>query len=358
MDILKEFDEWLGATSTFSVQYTRYIRSLINKLFKNKCVEIGNLFDTNAFKKAKMTDITRKFLILCQCITQEELNNIKTGSGAAVTKWKKKTIQDYQSGLNAFVEFIIEEGYVVDSKWKSVINTEIKKYNKTSFAISYSRREIVDIFMQRLITWDRVYSKIVYPARLINLIFNNSCKHDDYKELLKDTISNIKIIIDSSGNYTTLRKILSIEIGLNGFVKAFTSKGKYDVYTHDGKSYIKLKANNLMESLSIDHDDALAKILNGCVSSYPQLDCLSKTIAKHESSSASYNHVDYKAYLSGDKRIKEWTKSVFVDCNNTLTDPIFVCDLFNEFSDLYTNVLKFTIMQKNLNSSKGKKTIP
>ena len=38
MDILKEFDEWLGAASTFSVQYTRYIRSLINKLFKNKWV--------------------------------------------------------------------------------------------------------------------------------------------------------------------------------------------------------------------------------------------------------------------------------------------------------------------------------
>lgn len=359
-ELLNAFGTWLEDNQIYSKQYYNYMRALVNKFFSEEFEKMfgKNCFECFAEKPAKPTNaITRNFLVLCKCLIEKDLEDINSGKRPRSGK-SKKTLQDYQSGFYAFEEFVLTEGYNINAK--KIENKDIEKvmqdYSSGKIRVSYSKGQLIKIFKSRLTTQDRVYEKILYPARLINKIFNNSPSfHQKYMNLIENAIKRTKFVVDEDGKTLELGVIKSISI--NPFKKHDVMVVPMDgskacsLYSRKNRTkgqFGEFEAKKGIASLSLDHDSSLESILNENVSDFPELKRLSEIVAKHEGNRDS----DYKKYLSGSKQIKEWTKSVFNDCSAEINKDIN--RLYEEIESLYDKKIGLTVMEGSENSSKGK----
>ncbi|MBR6479948.1 MAG: hypothetical protein IKT04_05550 [Clostridia bacterium] len=339
-EVLENFEEWLDGQDYYSTQYVRYMKSLIEKLFdKSEFVFKGPT------DPAKTNKNTLAFLLIHKLLIENEIKKSKNG---AKTQWTTKTIQNYQSGFCAFEEFIVAEGY--DYKGKKKYQEELKSLQNET--ITYTRKQMADKFKSRLVTQDRVYENILYPARLLNKIFNNNPTYQQkYKDLLNKSIGNIKFIVDEKGNTVKLSEIVYASINVESgsvTLKLTGGKGVKNLYTQNGskKEFKQLKAKKGAADLSLDHDTPLEILLNANSKGYPEFKELSKTVAKSKGHGSAK---DYRTFLSGSQNIKEWTKVVFDEYKNSFNTG----KIYDDLCKLYEEQITMTIMQKDLNSKKS-----
>ena len=357
--IIEKFNEWVIENSVYSPQYKNYMNSLMKKFFLVKFRKDCGIDLTNCFKDkaTSISDSTQRFLVLCSCMLEVERDDKKGAcSGVPETTWKLKTLEDYSSAWNAFAEFIVSEGYNVDSKIinSKCITEKLNKYSSKKIKLNYKKGKLEKIFLSRLTTQDRVYENILYPARLLNKVFNNSPYKEQYKELLYYVIGNARLIIGKDGETKPLDDITGISIEIsqkNGVTVDCGTRTHLKLFTEGKTGIIELSAKKGVQDLSLDHDTPLENIINANAKAFPQLMKLSEIIASHEGCKST----DYRKHLSGAQNIKNWTKKVYNDCSTMLLDPTFLQDLFAEMETLYKKEIKLTVMHAADNSAKGKR---
>ena len=166
-DILNEFEDYLintcGYTTKTSKCYARsYTKKLINDLLAPWFISRGFENPFNKYNNNKNHGINRTFIeAISECIIDCETNNLSIYKNI-------HTIQNKRSGLHKFFSFIENENYYFNTK----INKELLQKELYGFggSIEYKKHELFNVFYQRLITQDRAYEYMIYPARTINRI--------------------------------------------------------------------------------------------------------------------------------------------------------------------------------------------
>lgn len=351
--VLSEFNNHLSgmhSPGTCKCYVNNYVKPAVEQILKPYFEKsIGcNPFDS--FNQSNSKSVQRSLIIaISESLLEKEIHSLTLGK-------TEKTIKNRRSGLRAFFAFLENEGYYFDCIISnSTLTAELKSLNGS---VTYSEEDMLDIFLSRLITQDRAYSNMIYPARVMNQIFNNSAKQKDYKDILNDTLRNTKFFIDDKGNYASLNKIsknkiskLYIDYSKRGAVSICVSGKQYDLYTENPtvspSRYEKIFATDFGD-LSLDHDIPLQNILDdpSAQKKYPVLYKLS---------------CEYATFVNGSTLRSDFLKAKDIR-NFKKYSPLFyskhtacvvVDDLYNDFEELYKNI-SFTIMLKSYNSSKGK----
>jgi len=351
LSVIGEFENYLyhsglytnGTSKCYAQNYVKpAIEKLLASWFANH--DIVNPFSMYN-EKGSQNDIEERSLIVAisDCLISQEIKNLQLGLSA-------KTIGNWRSGLRLFFTFLETQNYCFGGKIKSgVLNKNIQK---SCTSVVYSDIDLFNTFKARLITQDRAYQNMIYPARLINLIFNNSNLKDKYQDLLKEAINNTKFLIDKSKKSNKKLSDISrlvIDYNLkNGNSIIETKDDSWFVITENTKTNIfeKIQAKGL-EDLSLDHDIPLQNILDNANAQkdYSYLKQLSDIYATYVNSncrvSGNYLRVrnirDFKNYSSTCYRDKK-----------TNFDNAFIGELFNDLQKLYSNI-GFTIMLRKYN---------
>ncbi len=228
-----EFEQWLIDTGickdTSAASYISYVKNA-NKYYAEKNGGKALLEKI----KSNFTDDNIEDLI------NQAVDNLSEETKAP----KPKTIQNYQSALYRYKDFLLQ--YTVN------VN-------------NFSKSDLIKIFSSRMTTQDRYYEKIFYPIRCINRISRETKRRDDFKRLLDELLNKIEIVIDNNGNVTTLNDVKSLTI-LDNRVMITTNgnKSAQAVFTKlaDGEDkYGKLCVERISK-IAIDHVSSLCDIMN------------------------------------------------------------------------------------------------
>jgi hypothetical protein len=135
--------------------------------------------------------------------------------------YSKKTLSNYKSGMTMLKRFVDSDIYPIDGK---------KQFTKT-FSISYSPDELLDNFIWRLETQDRIYkSKNCFPCRVLSKIYTK--RHADYRkyyDMMKLCLDKTKFLVNGSKDYATLQQVEKLDI--IGGVKIWVNNKSYDIFT-------------------------------------------------------------------------------------------------------------------------------
>ena len=254
-EVLKHFEYWLESnqytTETGKCYVNCYTKNIVKKIL---CpwFEKHNLLITydNFNQSAKNEEIRSLIESLSECIIEYELKNPNHNLA-------KKTLINYRSGLRAFFTFLETECLYFDCKLnKKSLRKHIKDLGGS---FCYIQKQIIEVFFSRLITQDRVYENMIYPARVLNQIFNNSEKKSCYKALLRDKIMETKFLIsDNSESSVSLENISKVTIKpIENNVYIYHKGKSYELFTEKpskgNNTYEKLNAQ-CFGDLSLDHD--------------------------------------------------------------------------------------------------------
>ena len=348
-EIVKRFETWTRKCETLgegsALCYAKsYFPGIIKKAV-SPCfsVQIGWVpFDTLCQNKS-LFGLRRQVITACEIAVEKMILNKDT------TPAQRKTLRNYRSGLRAFFRFMEEENIYFVKPCKAIQDNLKSFVESNTCEIKYSYDELSVIFKSRLVTQDRAYHHMLYCARIINSIFNNSAAKGDYDKVMQDAIDIIKLVVSDSGRTILFRDVSAIYIKPSVSVTIVSKGTIYTMYTRnpDGR-YIPFVALNA-EDLSIDHDDAICTILDNekAQDLYP---CLKQI-------SDAYAYPYTKDYLKCPdvRNFKQKSGKCFQDNKAAFLDPAFVTDLLKEFTSLYQNYITFTLMYGKFNSSKGKK---
>jgi len=303
----------------------------------------------NSFNQSKNNNVQRSLIIaISESLLEKEINELALGKAA-------KTIKNWRSGLRAFFTFLENEDCYFDCKTPN--STFVTSLQRLKSTITYSKEDMSDIFLSRLITQDRAYSHMIYPARVLNQIFNNSAKRDDYRKILGNALEAVKFIVDDKGNTVQLNRITSlcIDYGKSGAVSICISGKQYELYTETPKKsgYEKIFVTDFGD-LSLDHDTPLQNILDNshAQNNYQKL----YNVSYEYASFVNGTHVkDYFLTVNDIRNFKKYSPSCYNSKKTEFSKTDFVDSLFKDFCELYEKI-SFTIMLKSYNSSKGKGT--
>lgn len=345
--LLKEFSDWLIFRGKKSTNYSKInvpqaLKQILVPWFNyNFSCDPFDSFNQNSSNSKK-----RAYIIsLSEVLFNEEIK--KNSCGLTV-----KTIKDYRSGTREFFLFMETEGYFFNCSIN--ISSLRSALNKIGGSIQFKRKDLFETFESRLITQDRAYSNMIYPARLLNIIFNNSPKKDAYKKTIEAVLNKTKFLIDGKGCFLRLSGIDSVELSTSRNVSVSAKSKTYSLYTETGTKgqYILLTADCL-DDLSLDHEPPLQNILDNlkAQTDYPALKQLSDMYVSFvigKTCKGNYLSINPSAvrnfvYNSG-------------RCYNAIRHLLsvrFIDDLFSDLDKLFKE-FEFTVMQRNLNSSKGK----
>ena len=243
--------------------------------------------------------------------------------------YPKKTLKNYKSGMVMLKRFVDSGIFPHNGK---------KQFNKV-FAASYAPNEIIDNFVFRLETQDRIYPKFktCFPCRLFSKIYTHHPLYQrKYDDMMTDCLNKTKFLVNSNKDYVTLQQISQLDI--LGGIKVWVKGNRYEVFTEAfQKKVFKgciLTTAKLLEDLSLDHDEPLENIVNREIFKFPELKKLSD---------AFWNH--YTATGLSDSAL---TTSFYDNEYKKLS--IDEAQLLDEIIGIYRYV-EFTIMEKRYNSA-------
>lgn len=346
--ILSDFKAWIidngqaGVGSAGSYAYT-YVPKLIENVLHPAFEKVIPGFQPyrSFSNSAAHAEIRRLIFAASEQIVAGEMCNANASS--------KKTLSNYRSGLRMFFRFMESENVYYDVSLSKQAKGILSGFvSSTTVVIEYSRDELRKTFKSRVTTWDRAYQKLLYPARLINRIFNASSSKEKYKDLLDRVIARIKFRVNPT-DYVRLKNVSSIAIYPGKKVEVTTTdKRMSGLLTEDGaKNLCDMKALTVAD-LSIDHDVPLENLLNTAAAEkdYPYLKRLSDLYA----GSKTNNYLAVAGIRGFVKRTKECYDQHKKD---EFADPAFIGGLLDDLEKLYGKI-ECTIMDRKANSKKGK----
>ena len=304
-----------------------------------------------SFNQSKSNSVRRSLIIaISESLLEKEIHDLALGKSA-------KTINNWRSGLRAFFAFLESEDYYFDcSTSKSTLEAALKSQKGS---VTYSKQDMLKIFLSRLITQDRAYKHMIYPAKVLNQIFNNSDRRGDCRIILDEALKKTKFVIDGKGSSVNLKDIskLCIDYGNNGAVSICASGKHYDLYTENPtvtpSLYERFSAIDFGD-LSLDHDTPLQNILDNpsAQTDFPALYELSCVYASFVKGSPEK---DVFLKINDIRNFKKHSSDCFDKEKTRFSDPAFVNRLLCDLNHLYKKI-SFTIMLTSYNSSKGKGT--
>ena len=346
---LDEFYDWLVGNSVVSQSSARNYKSFVLRA-------VDDVLDPYFSKTFGMSPYANFVKTSATATRTQERSYVTALSEQAISDEIKKgvsnrkTMQDRSSGLRLFFEFMDSEGIFYDligwstPKAKSLKNVALS----ASSAIVYTYTDLFKIFRSRLTTQDRAYNHMLYLARLMNKVFNNSNRKRNYDRILRSAIDGIKLLVDSNGNCISFANLSELDIIPGKSVQIKTNKGRaYTLYTDTANGIVPLQAVDISD-LSIDHDVPLANLID-TLSAQTQYQYL-YGLAKYYAAPAK----DMFLRVNGIRNFGPKTQQCYSSYVNNLTVSPFVDGLHDDLKLLYNNNISFTIMLRSANSSKGK----
>ena len=300
---LNKFYEELAISDDSKKSYISYVTNAIKHFEKH----YNNEFD---FYDKVQNECNSICALLNSYLTEIKLGKINDVS--------PKTAWNYSSAFSIYQDILSD---ICDNKNKTLNN-----YLANISPIIYTKKDIIKVFLNRLVTQDREYEHIKFPTRIINKI----CPKGWFRNLLKSSIERT-IIYDGNGTEYTFSDLDKLIIVNNKIIAQFNNK-KIEVYspTVDYKDYVIFDGSKGLPELSLDHKNSLYDIIEGNYTAYMYLGELSNNV----------KGIGYKSQL----------------LDRSFIDNSFIDNLKNDVSNII-NKTQLVIMSKSLNSSKNKKIV-
>ena len=273
-----------------------------------------------------------------------------------VKKWKSiivssptnSSFKTYGTALSHYRDFIQTVPYI--SAGVSLSQSLLNRLSLISLGpFQYDYKDLFDAFKSRLITQDRYPTSGVYfPIQLIN-------KYVNVNAWIKSSIDNIVINVRDTNNkqlYFYLSELKTVSSSLliiqkNGTVELFLNGNTYTVVNYD-KKYLSDMSANALSDITIDHDPAIDNIL--------------KMNLNWKALNALKNIID-SVYRGNPSKIKpQPTKNaiankVWSTISSSSSSFPNTKDVLEDL-DRISGRIELSLLQRNLNSSKGASTQP
>jgi len=305
--------------------YFSYVKKAYEKFLPKDLKKYGSIYD-------RLLLLNRRSCIkYCEYL----ISILKAEIKDPTSTHSEKTLRNYSSGVTMLKRFLNCGGFTGFGS---------KTFSKT-FAVSYEPKEIIDNFIFRLESQDRIYpaTKNCFPCRLLGRIFrNNKATKKIYLDMLNNCLFATKFLVNDKKDYLYLSQIDSLDIV--GGIKIWSKGKSYDIFTEVIKKKtflgcVKTSAK-LLEDLSLDHDEPQEVIVNREIYGLPTLKKLSDAFWTHHISSG----------LSGSKLTTSFINTQYAKLNLNENE------LLKEVIYIYKFV-NFTIMDGNYNSGLGNSII-
>ena len=315
-------NEFKKVYKDFLITVTKHTVNVANKYvsYINKACRLPGMNDFWGKLVACEDTATRT-----KCV-EELCDSISASLSATSCLISEKDLRDSQSSAHVLLAFVSGQ------TWTKHKGVTIK------FTAIYNKKALRSKFLSRLTTQDRIYSFGSFPINIINGIARRKsvCLFDKM-------IDEIKFIYDDKGNYTLFKDIDRVMIASDNH-SYFEKKGAiYPIFTQCPNTipfkYVMMYSSNI-EDLSLDHDVPIENVLRKTINTMPELIELSKDIWKFK-----------QAYSKNHKGTNN--RTVLAEYKKYMVD--IAEDVLLEEIKAFINRLSLTIMQRNFNSSKGKK---
>jgi len=266
----------------------------------------------------------------------------------------KKTLQNYKSGLNRYLNFLSEQSFSFENVNAEKIETpenQIENFDiftDTEELLSnnevvkvYSKNDLIKNFSLRIKTQDRFYEKIFFPIRFINRVFSIQNKRSIFNKWLNSLLDSITIFLKDEK--TTFKEITSLTIE-NDEVFINHKKQEKLAYTKQANN-TKIVPFSLstLNKIAIDHDPSLFKVMNDNLKKLPTIRDITEELKKHIIGNVTYSKLS-KASHSNSNNLND-----FIGTINTN-------DLLAEL-ELISSKTNLQLMDSSQNTSKGKKLL-
>ena len=308
---LKDFD---GIASNSKKSYVTYVKNAIRHFEKHYHNEI-NFYET----------VKHEFDNTCTLVN-DYLNKIKNKEIEDVSS---KTASNYFSAFALFQDILSEKC----NNTKKTLNSYLKNVDN----ILYTKRNLDNVFLQRLRTQDRNYAeaKIKFPTRILNKQLNGW-----FNNMLKDSLEEL-ILYDERGLEYKYKDLQKIEFSIKeGYVQAHIKGKKIKLYSPNSEytKYTPFNPKKLLPEITLDHKKSLYEIICGNINQYPKLKDLSDKITNMDITTPNG-----KTH----KELKLVDESIF-------RDEEFVRELKNEIKMIFKEI-DLVAMSSSANKAKGKK---
>ncbi len=315
-----------GVDTKSVASYFSYVKNAYEKLLKRDFKKFPTVYD-------RLLVLSKRSRVMyCEYL----ISLIQAEQQHPSSEYSKKTLANYKSGVMMLKQFVDSGVYPHNGK---------SQFNKV-FSVSYAPEELIDNFVFRLETQDRLYPKFgtCFPCRLFGKLYAKHpiCRRT-YSDMMKDCLNKTKFLVNAGKDYVTLSQIDRLDI--LGGINIVVHGDRHDIFTEVIKAKqfrgcLKTEAR-LLEDLSLDHDEPLENIVNREIFKLPELKRLSD---------AFWNH-----YITTKLEGSSLTTSFY---NNEYAKlAIDEVKLLDEIIEIYRYV-EFTIMEGRYNSALGNSIIP
>ena len=261
----------------------------------------------------------------------------------------KKTLQNYKSGLYAYLEFFTEYPIFTEHDKECEDTTEEsqiedlliftdtgKSLLESSSDAVFSKIDLERNFSLRIKTQDRFYENIFFPIRFITRVFSIKKERNAFKNWLNNLLNSITIFLEE--NKITFSEITLLTISDNKVY--ITHKGiKKLAYTKlsDNKTLIPFDVSEL-KKIAIDHDRSLFDVMNDNLNDLPTIFQITNELKKH---------------IRGNVTYKKLSKVSHSNSLDQFIQGINTQNLLNEL-ELISSKTNLQLMDSSQNTSKGK----
>ncbi len=337
----KKFKIWLieeyGISEDSSKSYLTYLRGL------NKIIKISQNKNKSSF-----------FLLLEQCISLKDVSKMEHAfflvieelskeNADILLKRAKKTLQNYKSALFSYLEFFkenLESNDNLDIKNENkieILNEDEVIISQIMTKITYSKKDLISIFKNRVKTWDRVYENIFFPIQFVSRIYREQKDTKEYNKWIEKLIDSI--IIYTKDSKIIFKEIIGLSIIDNRMYIELKDSTKL--------AYTKMSDNHTLEpfiiskikNATIDHSVSLFDIMNDNIDSFPIITAITKQLKKH-----------IEGGVTRDKLVKVSKLNKLSSFINTINLKLLLDELM-----IISSKTDLQLMKDSNNTSKGRK---
>lgn len=356
----EEFNQWLiknlGISESSAKSYLSYV-SGASKTVEIKNIKSYRLFDILGSNISQSKLKTNAIDFMIQQLSRKDAE-MRFGRPL-------KTLQNYKSGLYAYLEFLIENDYIVSEEDQQTdeesdlldnINSLSYEFSESEYAsediiYEYSKKDVFANFKLRMNTQDRTYDNIYYPIRFIVSYFNIIGNRKAFEEWNNKLLGSIHLFVENKKIELSKIEKLIFNNSANVFVSI---KGKnFQIFTKltDNVTLAPMQISNIKD-IAIDHETSLYEVMNKNIS---KLNCfnlitteIKNQILKNENKFEKLKLSKYSqlSRVSSQKYIKENYSKDFIKSINPE-------DLLKELY-LIASETNLQLMDNKQNISKGK----
>jgi hypothetical protein len=345
----QEFKTWLIESQKKSkgtaTSYISYVTG-VNKLF---IISRKSSDKKLSFFKC-LLELDNQHIECVEKVVMDLITELTIDNTDDVFNKPKKTIRNYITGLNRYLEFLIEQPFSVienrTNRGVELIKNQIEEFeysNANNVDLDeniirlYSRMDLIRIFSLRIKTQYRIYENVFYPIRFINRVFSVTNNRPVFKGWLTDLLNSITICLGED-NETTFFEISSLTIR-NGKTYISHKKTEKLAFTKlsDNKKTVPFNVKTLSK-ISIDHERSLFDIMNANITRLPIINQITEELKKHISGKISYQKL---------------SKASHSDKLNGFLETINTENLLKELK-LISSETRLQLMESSYNISKGK----